>query len=249
MQTIRNKLIDVANILITSSRDFHDYISCSSVQNHELSRVRWRSLLSPETWSKMTTRPVRVEFWCDNQTLKFTHNVPAQLVENVSADASHHNPQYMSTFVSAIKPIISQRYQAAYNATQPMCCICEAPKTQVIVTPMSWLHTSDPFIKVMCCPACNKPECDTRVRQNVQTLMAEMNEKEEPENTADAEASTGGLIGEIMPCRVCQTTENTSRCGKCGTAFYCGREHQKMDWPLHKKACKKVSKAWKGIQE
>jgi len=192
----------------------------------------------------MTTRPARIEFHCDNETLKFTHNIPAQLIQNASANPSQHDSQYMNTFVNTIKPIINQRYQAVYNASQALCCICEAPKTQVIVTPMSWLHRADdPFIYVMCCPACKKPECDTSVRQNVQILMAQMSEQgEEGEGAAGTGSSTGEVIGEIMPCRVCQTTENTSRCGKCGIAFYCGRAHQKLDWQIHKKACKKVTK-------
>ena len=27
------------------------------------------------------------------------------------------------------------------------------------------------------------------------------------------------------------------RCGRCGRAAYCCREHQAMQWPLHKKSC------------
>jgi hypothetical protein len=57
----------------------------------------------------------------------------------------------------------------------------------------------------------------------------------------EAEASKDTKIGEIMPCRVCKKVGNTLRCSRCNTAFYCGREHQKMDWPLHKAACKLIT--------
>ena len=78
--------------------------------------------------------------------------------------------------MTTIKPIINQHYNAVFNALQSECAICKAPKTQAIVTPMSWLHlSSEPFINVLCMPACAKPACDTKTRQNVQVLMAEMN--------------------------------------------------------------------------
>lgn len=71
----------------------------------------------------------------------------------------------------------------------------------------------------------------------MQIMMQEMS-KDSP----SSEKQGGGVIkGEIKPCRVCKTVENTSRCGRCKIAFYCGTEHQKKDWPVHKAACKKAT--------
>jgi hypothetical protein len=38
------------------------------------------------------------------------------------------------------------------------------------------------------------------------------------------------------PCAVCNRVVDTI-CGKCRKQFYCGRECQKADWPVHKLFC------------
>lgn len=44
-------------------------------------------------------------------------------------------------------------------------------------------------------------------------------------------------------CFVCKATPapglRLSRCAKCRIIKYCSKQHQKMDWPLHKTICKK----------
>jgi hypothetical protein len=37
-------------------------------------------------------------------------------------------------------------------------------------------------------------------------------------------------------CSVCGVAADT-RCARCHRAYYCSREHQKMDWPMHKPVC------------
>ena len=74
----------------------------------------------------------------------------------------------------------------------------------------------------------------------MQKLMMEMSSAA-PVTTAGAGAA-GVEKGEIKPCRVCKEVKNTFRCARCRIAFYCGKEHQAMDWPVHKVACKKAPK-------
>lgn len=50
------------------------------------------------------------------------------------------------------------------------------------------------------------------------------------------------MTQELMPCRICGTAEKAFKCSRCKVAFYCGPEHQKLDWPVHKKACKAAPK-------
>ena len=39
-------------------------------------------------------------------------------------------------------------------------------------------------------------------------------------------------------CEICNSKLNLSFCGRCKSIYYCSKEHQKQDWPEHKKNCK-----------
>jgi hypothetical protein len=43
-------------------------------------------------------------------------------------------------------------------------------------------------------------------------------------------------------CEICSSPSNSS-CSNCKKVYYCGKEHQKQDWPLHKKSCNKNPKS------
>ncbi|KAH8653045.1 hypothetical protein BGZ61DRAFT_374213 [Ilyonectria robusta] len=47
---------------------------------------------------------------------------------------------------------------------------------------------------------------------------------------------------EVTPCRIYGKTEGTMRCGRCKVTVYCGKEHQKQDWKMHKRMCAPMSR-------
>ena len=47
-----------------------------------------------------------------------------------------------------------------------------------------------------------------------------------------------------MVCVVCQI-EADKKCTGCNEVVYCGKEHQKKHWPIHKNDCK----CWKVIED
>jgi MYND finger len=107
-------------------------------------------------------------------------------------------------------------------------------RATVLQTPMSWLHiVEDPFVAIWVNPECGKDECETQMRQQVQEIMAEVVAEGQGRRVSGPSTSV-----EIMACRICGKREGAMRCARCKVAAYCGKEHQKADWTMHKKGCK-----------
>lgn len=53
---------------------------------------------------------------------------------------------------------------------------------------------------------------------------------------------------EIMPCQVCGGMVGTMRCKGCRVVAYCGKEHQREHWKVHKKLCKEMGSGAGGPQ-
>src|SRR5690349_111062 len=101
----------------------------------------------------------------------------------------------------------------------------------VLQSLMSWLNgggAGEPFVGVWVTPYCGKGPCGTRLRQEVQ--------EEIDENFQDNSGPVGQCM-EIMACQVCGRTEGIKGCGRCRVIGYCGAEHQKADWKVHKMMC------------
>jgi len=181
----------------------------------------------------MATRPVRFDFQTELQgTLTYIHNVPSSLV-TPTAQAAQHEPEYVKKFVSTIQPIMLEHEAACRAASNPKCQSCGSPATTVLQTPMSWLHIVEkPFVSVCVNPVCSKKECEIRERQQIQNMMTEVIEDSRVQGVGGPENPV-----EILPCKVCGGTEKTMRCGRCKVVAYCGKEHQKADWKVHKRVC------------
>jgi hypothetical protein len=113
--------------------------------------------------SIMATRPVRFEFYCGEEELKYFHDIPRSLVigrAQVAQDAG-----YSKLFVEALQPIMKE-YEAVCLATSNAFCEnCGSPRTTVLQTPMSWLHkVDDPFVVVWTNPVCGKGGCEIQIR-------------------------------------------------------------------------------------
>ena len=188
----------------------------------------------------MATCPVRFDFNTELQgKLKFVHNVPRSLV-TPTAQVAQHDPEYVKNFVTTIQPIMQEHEVACHAASNPKCQSCGSPTVKVLQTPMSWLHIVDePFINVLVNPMCDKSECEIRTRQQIQDIIAEVTAE-----VQGAEELAGRLRNtvEILLCKVCGETEKAKRCARCKVVAYCGKEHQKADWKVHKRVCASLVK-------
>ena len=182
----------------------------------------------------MATRPVRFGFSCENTTnkLTFIHNLPSHLIR-IDAQAEQKNTPYVHRFQSAILPIMKAHEADCLRASDPQCGSCGSPTVKVLQTPMSWLHiVDDPFVAVFVHGICNQGQCEIKMRQEIQDIMAEVQQESYSQGSLQPKAS-----GEILRCKICGKTEDTKRCGRCKVVAYCGRSHQKADWIVHRKIC------------
>lgn len=46
----------------------------------------------------------------------------------------------------------------------------------------------------------------------------------------------------FQSCVVCGSNNNLQRCSRCHIAYYCSRDHQKLDWKRHKIECLPINK-------
>ncbi|KAL3419865.1 hypothetical protein PVAG01_08363 [Phlyctema vagabunda] len=188
----------------------------------------------------MATRSVRFEFQCLKETMKFTHNIPSKLV-SADAQASQQDPAYIQAFVSAISPIMKEHERECRAASDPQCQGCGAPSQTVLQTPMSWLHiVADPFVSVWVNPVCGKQVCEMKTRQQIQDMMALMGTSDAGQQPGEGRPSPDSK--EILPCKICGKTGETLRCGRCKLVAYCGKDHQKQDWKVHKHICAIIAK-------
>ncbi|KAM4055600.1 MYND finger domain-containing protein [Hirsutella rhossiliensis] len=67
---------------------------------------------------------------------------------------------------------------------------------------------------------CGSGQCEVEMRQEMQLMMGEMRQEHETRHVVQSMRDDRGLA-------------------------YCGKEHQKADWKVHKKACR--GKVWKGM--
>jgi len=76
------------------------------------------------------------------------------------------------------------------------------------MTPMSWLHlVDDTFVNVIASPACQKGECEMKMRQKIQVMMMELTEKGSKLRPDGPKKSF-----EVLPCGFCGQVGKTLSC-------------------------------------
>lgn len=182
----------------------------------------------------MAIRPVRFEFYCedDNGGLEYTHNLPSSLWAT-RAQLSEKDARYIEQFTNAVRPIMKEHEATCRAASNPFCKNCGSSAVRVMQTPMSFLHVvDDPFVGTWVNPVCRNGECEIQILQEVQGTMSKaVLEGQTPRGSRPSTSF------EVMLCNVCGKVGEVKRCGRCKVVAYCGKEHQKVDWKVHKRTC------------
>lgn len=90
-----------------------------------------------------------------------------------------------------------------------------------------------------------------QTNRNLQVALKSESSKQDDSHMFHYDYTTGKIYGGFegdynekieKKCVVCGKTKGLKKCSRCKIAFYCGVEHQKQDWPNHKKVCSKLAK-------
>lgn len=182
----------------------------------------------------MATRPIPFEFYCDNSSKKltYTHDIPSSLIA-VGAKFAQSDAGYIDRVQNVIEAAMKEREPACRAASNPRCGICGSPTTKIRQTPVSWLHVEDnPSVCVWVHGVCDTRECDIQTQRQMQCVMAQVARDNQPKS-----ASAPKALVEFMACKVCHKAAGIKRCARCKAVAYCGKEHQKKDWNMHKREC------------
>jgi hypothetical protein len=117
----------------------------------------------------MATCPVRFEFYCGEEELKYIHNVPRNLV-TVGAQAAQKDVGYANLFVNTLQLIIKEHEAACLANSNAFCENCGSPRVTALQTPClgfrMWrilllLYGLIPYVG----RANAKPRCDSKFKR------------------------------------------------------------------------------------
>jgi len=182
------------------------------------------------------TRPIVFEFFNENgNNLTYSHNIPSSLI-GVGAKFAQDDAEYIDRAQRLIHAAWEEREPACRAVSNPRCGMCGSPTTKLVQTPVSYLHAKEnPSVSIFVHAVCDDGKCEIKTRQQTRGRIAQHAEENPPKS-----ASAGRASVEFMACKVCRKTEGTMRCARCKAIAYCGREHQKADWKMHKQECLSV---------
>lgn len=181
----------------------------------------------------MSLCPVRVEFNCENtlHTLAFTHDIPRSLIP-VDSRVIMKDCEYTALLKRAVLPILNEHEVVCRAASSPLCGVCGSVTTQILQTPISIIQDADhPFLSVWVHSLCDNAECEAQMKKDMDSIMGKLRRQLSDEMRSEAKT-----------CKVCGKAVGMKRCARCKAVAYCGTEHQRVDWKIHKKFCVSVDR-------
>jgi hypothetical protein len=72
----------------------------------------------------------------------------------------------------------------------------------------------------------DKAQCEAQIKEDMDSIMGKLKEQFPDEICSETKAG-----------KVCGKSVAIKRCARCKTVAYCGIEHQRKDWKIHKRFC------------
>ena len=180
---------------------------------------------------EMATRSIPFQFDCwagadIKKSIVFNRDIPDCLV-TLGCPVFQQNATLSQLFTKEIEDAIIHHFEACNAACAPSCKCCGSAATNTLHEPQSFLFLpTGPFVGIGVYPVCERKGCNDQIRQEIQ----------ERRNAGIGLAFQRDSTG-CLPCKVCGTAYGTRKCGRCLAVAYCGKQHQREDWPTHKGGC------------
>jgi hypothetical protein len=143
---------------------------------------------------------------------------------SLASDAVHQQE-----FQNAMNTLIPQ-YQTDCDSKirqiDLACMTCGAHATSSAPMPMSQLSAPEPYIVVNVLPTCERKQCKKEALKMMAAIIQEDMSPEYFQKTA---------------CQVCGVLANNMACARCKSVVYCGKDHQRQHWKVHKKNCNQLA--------
>lgn len=135
------------------------------------------------------------------------------------------------------------------TATDVKCGVCDQPG-KFLLQVYAPMETEDSFHRTLFLFVCPNKRCcvERNSNKNLVVLRSQLRQLNDfySDQAPDEKDKT---LGELSPisfgvtmCHVCGI-KSTQSCSKCGIIYYCGKDHQKLDWSGgHKDKCESANK-------
>ncbi|CAG8951075.1 hypothetical protein HYFRA_00006473 [Hymenoscyphus fraxineus] len=187
----------------------------------------------------MATRSVRFEFKCGNPVKRVVgfHDIPASLVREDSQELIAKDPKYKQELYTVLSSIATPYEATLLEKSNPKCPLCSKRCTTTSVAPYPWLHeTLHPQAIFVVLGHCGDAKCEEGIDKVIQEQNSQLEDVLREWGAAHPETE-GGKGAAAKKCRVCAKVEEAQFCANCKVIAYCGKEHQKQDWNVHKNVC------------
>lgn len=175
-------------------------------------------------------------------TVDYTHQIPAFLCSPSNNPAG--SARYMKTFIDTIRTICAQHHDECMSKITRGCATCEAPVTNTLESPMSYLHKEQPKVIVQLTPLCGKRSCELNARQWMERVQHDVMSSGRAGASRSGPEHENEIAAPRSPpregsCEVCKKPGATRACAGCGKGAYCSRGCQRTAWKSHKQECRR----------
>jgi MYND finger len=190
----------------------------------------------------MATIRIRFRFICQSGAVKIDrfHNIP-RILFDIADKYADPSEEYRQLYSETIRRIMEES-EAECLAHSDRTCACGLPAVTTSQYPLLLLHQPEHRVVILVDPLCGREKCRTRARQETDEVISGFRWS----NGRQLLDTNPEAFTTILCCKVCARVQGVKRCGRCHAVGYCGKDHQRQDWKIHKAGCILLSKVDKG---